>query len=504
MEHLPKYGGKLESSREEERRERRAGATYARERERQTRHRERETDATTTTTTTTTTTMTDAKEKKEEYEGTLAFSGVTDFSVLGKVTMKPSISLPNMPSPTLFKCLSGVKVKRVLGGSAAQHCMIIDSEKRLWCWGNNAKGQLGLGHTTNLSEPTLVTGDLEGKEVVGGAAGRGHSVVYLKDGTSYSFGTNKYGQLGLGSVKFSILSKKKNQQEELHTSPVKNVVVGCNAVTCGAEFTLWLQNGAVLSAGCPEYGQLGHGTDNQYNSSDSSLKMYFQPQPQPKLIGALVDKTILKIASGNSHSLALDSNGHLYSWGFGGYGRLGHKVQKDEFRPRQIEMFENRLALPLDATIACGNMTSFATIKGGQLYMWGKMKTSGDSNMYPQPLMEISGWTIRSLACGNGTFACASEKSAITWGQAQYQELAYGPKGKKSSANPAMVDALQNKLTHEVSASFGSILFLVDEKEDLSALEEWQAPEVVIQAEEPAKGGKRKGGAAKGGRKKKR
>jgi hypothetical protein len=445
--------------------------------------------------------VTEATAEKEEYEGTVLFTGCTDWSCLGKVTQKPGPTLPNFPSPTRFKCLQGVKVKHVLGGTAAQHCMLLDSLDRLWSWGNNAKGQLGLGHTTNLSQPTLVEGPLSGKTVTGGAAGRHHSVVMLSDGTSYSMGLNKYGQLGLGSVKYNIASKKKSP-DEIHTLPVKNQVVHCSAVTCGTEFTLWLTGTSVLSAGSPEYGQLGHGTDNQYNSSESSLKMYFQPQPAPKMIVALAGKKILKIASGNNHSLALDSEGGLYSWGFGGYGRLGHKVQQDEWKPRLIEYFTHRLSLPTDALVACGGQFSYSSIKGGQPYVWGKTKMSGDTIMYPKPLMDLSGWNIRSIACGNLTNAVASEKSTITWGAANYQELGYGPKGKKSSANPALVDSLEGKLVREVAAGVGSMLFLLDQKEDVSAFEEWEAPPVDIPKAEG--GAKRKGAAkAKGGRGKK-
>ena len=412
------------------------------------------------------------------------------------MTAKAALELQNVPSPTRFKCLSGVKVKHVLGGSGAQHCMLIDAQDRVWSWGGNAKGQLGLGHTTNTSEPKLVEGALAGKKVVGGAAGRFHSVVFLSDGTSYSFGTNKMGQLGLGSCKFSILSKKKDQ-EEIHSEPIKNQVVDCSSVTCGVEFTLWLTGSGVLSAGSPEFGQLGHGTDNQYNSSESSLKMYFQPQPAPRMIAALADKKVLKIASGNNHSLALTADGHMYSWGNGGYGRLGHKEQKDEFKPRQIEVFTHRMALPMDSKIACGNMTSFATIKGGQMYLWGKPKATGDTTMYPKPLMDLNGWNIRSVACGNGTFAVAAEKSAITWGTALHQELGYGPTGKKSSANPDTVKYLEGMLTREVGCAMGSIMFLIDDEEDVSTFPEWEAPATITPVEQPAK--KRKG-SAKGGR----
>lgn len=43
------------------------------------------------------------------------------------------------------------------------------------------------------------------------------------------------------------------------------------------------------------------------------------------------------------------------------------------------------------------------------------------------------------MACGPGTFAVAAERSVILWGQAKNGELAKGPKGKRSCANPEKV-----------------------------------------------------------------
>ena len=57
--------------------------------------------------------------------------------------------------------------------------------------------------------------------------------------------------------------------------------------------------------------------------------------------------------------LALDRKGRLFTWGFGGYGRLGHNEPKDELVPRQIRM--------LEATqIACGSQFSLAVNKFGR------------------------------------------------------------------------------------------------------------------------------------------
>ena len=46
-------------------------------------------------------------------------------------------------------------------------------------------------------------------------------------------------------------------------------------------------------------------------------------------------------------------------------------------------------------------------------------------------------------------------------GQAQNGELGYGPTGKKSSANPDKVYALEGVHTHQVACGIGHTLFLV-------------------------------------------
>ena len=37
--------------------------------------------------------------------------------------------------------------------------------------------------------------------------------------------------------------------------------------------------------------------------------------------------------------VALDEKKRVFTWGFGGYGRLGHTEQKDEYRPRLVQLF---------------------------------------------------------------------------------------------------------------------------------------------------------------------
>ena len=59
----------------------------------------------------------------------------------------------------------------------------------------------------------------------------------------------------------------------------------------------------------------------------ASISIMYEPVATPKLLTALQDKVVSKITCGQNHSIATDMDGCAYTWGNGGYGRLGHKVQ---------------------------------------------------------------------------------------------------------------------------------------------------------------------------------
>lgn len=67
----------------------------------------------------------------------------------------------------------------------------------LYTWGWNGFGQLGLGDTTSRLAPTPVTA-LNDKRVVAIACGLCHSAATTMTGKLFVWGDNRYGQLGLG------------------------------------------------------------------------------------------------------------------------------------------------------------------------------------------------------------------------------------------------------------------------------------------------------------------
>ncbi|OAY68344.1 Protein RCC2 [Ananas comosus] len=406
--------------------------------------------------------------------GELLYCGGTSWETMGRKVVGGATG--NLVAPTRLRPLVGVDVRFVASGCTACHCVALDVEGRCYTWGRNEKGQLGHGDTLHRSLPTIVS-QLSKYKIVKASVGKNHTVVVTEDGKSFSFGMNKHGQLGTGSVK-----------NEIEPSPLPCLVSEVTNAVCGADFTVWLssvEGSSILTAGLPQYGQLGHGTDNEYNAKDSSVKLAYEPQPRPRAIATFSEKTVVKVACGTNHTVAVDSNGFVYTWGFGGYGRLGHREQKDEWVPRLVEVFQRHNVLPPNAVVSAGATNSACTGGGGQLYMWGKLKTTGDDWMYPKPLMDLSGWNIRCMASGNMHHVVGADDSCISWGHALYGELGYGPLGQKSSANPKKVDILDGMNVTSVGCGYGFSLIVVDRTNAGDRLEQLEIYDGDPSSEEP-------------------
>ncbi|KAI3521915.1 hypothetical protein L1887_11391 [Cichorium endivia] len=387
-------------------------------------------------------------EKKEDdvKGGELLFCGATSWDSVNRRKVSPE---SNLVSPTRLQPLVGVDIRYVASGCASCHCVALDVDGR----------QLGHGDKILRDRPTLVT-DLSKYKVVKAGSGGGHTVVLTEDGLSFSFGWNKHGQLGTGSTK-----------NEFELSPVRCLVTDVKDVACGGDFSVWLtsiEGASILTAGHPQYGQLGHGTDNEYNTKESSVRLSYEAQPRPKAIASLSEETIIKVACGTNHTVALDSKGYLYTWGFGGYGRLGHREQKDEWSPRRVDVFTKHNTLPKTAVISAGSLSSACTAGAGQMYI---------------------GWNIRCMDSGNLHYFVGAESSCISWGLAQYGELGYGPNQQKSSAIPKKVDDLEGMHVISVACGLGHSLVVVDRSnvgKQLDKLNVYDGKDTSEVIEEPA------------------
>ncbi|XP_068018825.1 protein RCC2 [Melanerpes formicivorus] len=414
--------------------------------------------------------------------GQLLIFGATNWDLIGrKEVPKQQVAYRNLGQnlwgPHRYGCLSGIQVRSVVSGPCAAHSLLITAEGKLWSWGRNEKGQLGHGDTKRVEAPKLIE-VLGGEAIVLAACGRNHTLALTESGSVFAFGENKMGQLGLGN------------QTDAVPSPTQIMYNGqpITKLACGAEFSMIMDcKGNLYSFGCPEYGQLGHNSDGKFIARAQRIE--YDCELVPRRVAIFIEKTkdgqilpvpnvvVRDVACGANHTLVLDSQKRVFSWGFGGYGRLGHAEQKDEMVPRLVKLFDfpGRGAAQIYAGYTC----SFAVSETGGLFFWGATNTSRESTMYPKAVQDLCGWKIRSLACGKSSIIVAADESTISWGPSPtFGELGYGDHKPKSSTAAQEVKTLDGIYTEQVAMGYAHSLVIARdeseaEKEKLRKLPEY-------------------------------
>ena len=102
--------------------------------------------------------------------------------------------------PGLFFSVSAAAVTPQVA-AGYDHSIGLGADGKVYGWGNNASGQLGLGHPLYSAAPQAVTdfnlGQGAGKSRL--AVGISHNVTVRSDGSIWAWGDNSYGQLGDGT-----------------------------------------------------------------------------------------------------------------------------------------------------------------------------------------------------------------------------------------------------------------------------------------------------------------
>jgi alpha-tubulin suppressor-like RCC1 family protein len=177
-------------------------------------------------------------------------------------------------------------VLHVFSGPAASHTVVIDTERRAYCWGRNEEGQLGLGDTVNRYAPTAV---LPGERIKSGACGPNHTMLFTTMGALFAAGANGSGQLGTG------LAHSKTAFVRIEG------MVEVVSVACGREFTAAVNaDGEVYTWGHPEHGQLGNG--GEYKTLEKAGKWTYQLTKHPTKVDALLGVSVATVCAGPNHT----------------------------------------------------------------------------------------------------------------------------------------------------------------------------------------------------------
>lgn len=176
-----------------------------------------------------------------------------------------------------------------------------------------------------------------------------------------------------------------------------------------------------------------------------------------------------------SFQVAFDSKKRAYSWGFGGFGRLGHAEQKDEMVPRMMKYFDSGSRGV--RSIFCGSSFSLAISEVGILFLFGQNKKTGEANMYPKPVQDLSGWHITSIGCSNTSIVISADDTLIAWGASPtYGELGLGDL-QKSSTTPKEVSRMEGLKIPQVTMGMAHTLLLVNTEHEATNEKYLKMPE---------------------------
>jgi alpha-tubulin suppressor-like RCC1 family protein len=225
-----------------------------------------------------------------------------------------------LKKPILLKTLTQWKITKVRAGN--HYVLAVSSTGKVFSWGRNTNGQLGIGHTQDTSVPTPIE-SLQQHFCVEISTGFAHVVGIFASvpqfNKVFSWGRGRNGCLGLGGTKDEMLPREVtffcglNATKVAAGSDHSLVLCSCGSQTC------------VYAFGGNTFGQLG------INSTSDHFEM-------PHFLDELGDN-IASIGAGARYSAALTVLGELFTWGDGMYGKTNQPTSRTTIVPWRVDTF---------------------------------------------------------------------------------------------------------------------------------------------------------------------
>ena len=193
--------------------------------------------------------------------------------------------------------------------SGREYMSSLDKNGMVWSWGHNAFGQLGDNSTTNRCTPVSIHGAKKTFCYI--SATYNHTYAIDINNQVWGWGLNNYGIIGDNSVtvRYTPVSIHGTKKTFCHITGGYTHSVGIDTV------------GQIWGWGGNQYGQIG---DNTTTSRRTPVSIHGSK------------KTFCYIAAGWFHSLGVEYNGNLWSWGNNFDGQLGDNSTTSRRTPVRV------------------------------------------------------------------------------------------------------------------------------------------------------------------------
>ena len=320
-------------------------------------------------------------------DGTTSYSGQ---STPVRVKTPDRKTYPDLPADFTYLQVS----------AGTDHSLAVGSDGNVYAWGYNNNGQLGDGTSTERHAPVRVKtpdrktypdlpADFTYLQV---SAGSDHSLAVGSDGNVYAWGNNSLGQLGDGTGSGSQTTPVRVKTPDRKTYPDLPADFTYLQVSAGQYLSLAVgSDGNAYAWGLNRNGQLGDGTGSGYRNAPVMVRT-----PDRKTYPDLpADFTYLQVSAGWGYSLAVGSDGNAWAWGWNYYGQLGNNSYSDSHVPVRVRdpAGPTDTSKGLKATqVSAGDTHSLAVGSDGNAWAWGNNQygqlgdNSTDSKSVPVPV----------------------------------------------------------------------------------------------------------------------
>ncbi|CAB1418378.1 unnamed protein product [Pleuronectes platessa] len=246
----------------------------------------------------------------------------------------------DVTQPKIVEALLGYELVQVSCG--ASHVLAVTNEREVFAWGRGDNGRLGLGDqdTHNSPQQVCLPVEFEAQRVM---CGVDCSMIVSTQHRIMACGSNRFNKLGLDKITAEEEPNPSNQVEEVNSySPIQSAPLDSERIT-------YIDIGTSHSVAVTDRGQCFTFGSNQHGQMGcSSRRSSRVPYPVPGM------QDIAMAACGDAFTLAIGSEGEVYTWGKGARGRLGRK-EEDSGIPKAVQLDESHPFMVTSVACCHGN-----------------------------------------------------------------------------------------------------------------------------------------------------